>query len=117
MAEETIDEIYFHRAHYNYTLKRNEPLSITRRNDPLEQRKGKESARHQYQREFPADYARKKIAKGNLTPKDEIKASLGKHHKPGHLPEEQINEISAELIGKVSNARFWQGKEIGRAHV
>ena len=70
------------------SLKRDEPITIMKRNDPLEQRKGKESARQQYEREFTPYYARRKIAKGNLTPKDEIKASLGKHHKPGHLPED-----------------------------
>ena len=49
------------------SLKRDEPITITKRNDPLEQRKGKESTRQQYEREFPADYARRKIDKGNLT--------------------------------------------------
>ena len=80
-------------------LKRDEPLTITKRNDPLEQRKGKESTRQQYERDFPADYARRKITKGNLTPKDEIKDSLGKHHKPGHLPENNINELD---LGKTA---------------
>ena len=62
--------------------------------DPLEQRKGKESGRHQYERDFPAAYAKKKISRENLTPKDEIKAMLGKHTKP-NLPEHtEVNEVS-----------------------
>ena len=62
---------------------------------------------------------RKKIAKDNLSPKDEIKSSLGKHHKPGHLPEDSINELD---LGKVARhvadtvAPGISG-EIGRAHV
>ena len=51
MAEEQIDEIS-RMPRDKRSLKRNEPLSITKRNDPLEQRKGKESTRQQYERDL-----------------------------------------------------------------
>lgn len=106
MAEEQINEIT-RMPRDKGSLKRDEPITIMKRNDPLEQRKGKESARNQYQREFTPYYARRKIAKGNLTPKDEIKASLGKHHKPGHLPEETF---AGAVVFEVSSSTFHNAK-------
>jgi hypothetical protein len=54
--------------------------------------------------------------------KAEIKSRLGKHTKPKHLPEEQIDEISKELAGryikqadyKRSDSSFQSGKVYGK---
>ena len=46
----------------------------------------------------------------NYTIKGYDKAREHLRAKVKQMKEEQIDEISAELVGKVSNARFWQGK-------
>lgn len=67
--------------------------------DPLKNKRGADRTLGQYTRDFPANYAKKKISKELGDVKSSIKSNLGKHTKPKHLPEAQIDELKAETLG------------------
>lgn len=80
-----------------------------KRTDPLKNKRGADRTLGQYTRDFPANYAKKKISKELGDVKSSIKSNLGKHTKPKHLPE-NFDTFAGATVFEVSSSTFHNAK-------